>query len=103
MNNATTVTTTTSMQIKYYNDLVESLPSLNDKCIAITGTTSGLGYWAAVAAAKKGSSCLIMLNRKSNRSVAAEEAVKREAAPGVAVITVTCDLENITSVREAAV
>jgi len=70
--------------------------------VAITGTTSGLGYWAAVAAAKKGTSCLIMLNRKSSRSVAAEEKVKHQAAPGVSVVTVTCDLENITSVRDAA-
>eukprot|EP00746_Dinoflagellata_sp_MGD_P002562 gnl/MRDRNA2_/MRDRNA2_105016_c0_seq1.p1 gnl/MRDRNA2_/MRDRNA2_105016_c0~~gnl/MRDRNA2_/MRDRNA2_105016_c0_seq1.p1 ORF type:complete len:415 (-),score=49.28 gnl/MRDRNA2_/MRDRNA2_105016_c0_seq1:494-1738(-) len=97
-----TVTATTTINIKYYNDLVASLPSLHGKCVAITGTTSGLGYWAAVATAKKGASCLMMLNRNSNRSVAAEEAVKKQAAPGVAVITVTCDLENISSVREAA-
>mmetsp|Transcript_55325 Transcript_55325/g.89463 ORF Transcript_55325/g.89463 Transcript_55325/m.89463 type:complete len:385 (+) Transcript_55325:69-1223(+) len=98
----TAVTSTASEHIKYYNDLVESLPSLQGKCVAITGTTSGLGYWAALATVKKNASCLIMLNRQSKRSVTAEDEIRKQALPGVAVITVTCDLENISSVHEAA-
>lgn len=99
----TSATATSSVQIKYYNKLVESLPSLVGKCVAITGTTSGLGYWAAAATAKKGASCLILLNRQSDRAIAAEEEVRKQAAPGVAVISVTCDLQNMSSVREAAI
>eukprot|EP00747_Dinoflagellata_sp_TGD_P047178 gnl/TRDRNA2_/TRDRNA2_144858_c0_seq2.p1 gnl/TRDRNA2_/TRDRNA2_144858_c0~~gnl/TRDRNA2_/TRDRNA2_144858_c0_seq2.p1 ORF type:complete len:487 (-),score=69.15 gnl/TRDRNA2_/TRDRNA2_144858_c0_seq2:47-1507(-) len=86
---------------RYYNDLVESLPSLHGKCVAITGTTSGLGYWAAMATARKGASCLIMLNRESSRSKAAELEVK-QAASGTEVMTVPCDLQSFASVREAA-
>jgi len=104
---STTATTTWynhdgHVETKYYADLVESLPSLEGKCIAITGTTSGLGYWAAVATAKKGASCLIMLNRQSDRAVNAEMYVKTYAASNVQIFTVHCDLLNYTSVREAA-
>jgi len=95
-------TATTTLQSKYYNKLVESLPSQRGKCVAITGTTSGLGHWAAVAAARKGPACLIMLNRQSSRAVHTQEDIKRQAPVGTAIITVTCDLENMTSVRLAA-
>eukprot|EP00930_Biecheleria_cincta_P058555 TRINITY_DN4436_c0_g1_i1.p1 TRINITY_DN4436_c0_g1~~TRINITY_DN4436_c0_g1_i1.p1 ORF type:complete len:395 (+),score=61.95 TRINITY_DN4436_c0_g1_i1:47-1186(+) len=94
--------TTTTTVIKYYNDLLSKLPSQHGKCIAITGTTSGLGYWAAVASARKGASCVIMLNRKSSRADAAEVNVKKEAVAGVDVVTVISDLQNLSSVREAA-
>merc|ERR1719325_437607 len=87
-------TATTTLQSKYYNKLVESLPSQRGKCVAITGTTSGLGHWAAVAAARKGPACLIMLNRQSSRAVHTQEDIKRQAPVGTAIITVTCDLEN---------
>jgi len=97
-----TTGTTTTLEMRYYSDLVESLPSLQGKCIAITGTTSGLGYWAAMATAKKGASCLIMLNRNSSRAVKAEEDVKAWAAPNVTVRTVICDLQSFASVRLAA-
>jgi len=104
---STTVTTTRynhdgHVETKYYDPLVESLPSLTGKCVAITGTTSGLGYWAAVATAKKGASCLIMLNRPSIRAVNAEMYVKSYAASNVQIFTVHCDLLNYTSVRAAA-
>jgi len=95
-------TATTTIRSKYYNKLVESLPSQQSKCVAMTGTTSGLGYWAAVAAASKGPACLIMLNRQSSREVRTQEEIKRQASVGTAVLTVTCDLGNVTSVRLAA-
>eukprot|EP00747_Dinoflagellata_sp_TGD_P057768 gnl/TRDRNA2_/TRDRNA2_150806_c0_seq1.p1 gnl/TRDRNA2_/TRDRNA2_150806_c0~~gnl/TRDRNA2_/TRDRNA2_150806_c0_seq1.p1 ORF type:complete len:330 (+),score=58.73 gnl/TRDRNA2_/TRDRNA2_150806_c0_seq1:3-992(+) len=87
---------------KYYNDVVESLPSLQGKCVLITGTTSGLGYWAAVATANRGASCLIMLNRDSERAKESEREIRKQAAPGAVVRTVTCDLQQISSVYEAA-
>lgn len=103
MSAATTITTTTTtVEMKYYADLVHSLPSLESKCVAITGTTSGIGYWTAMAAAQKGVSCLIMLNRNSSRAVQAEEDVKKAAAANVAVYTVICDLQSLESVRTAA-
>jgi len=98
---ASEVNATTAPSMKYYKDLVKSLPSLQGKCVAITGTTSGLGYWAAVATVQKEPSCLIMLNRNSSRSAEAEEDIKKQA-PGVSVFTVLCDLQNISQVREAA-
>lgn len=99
---ATTVTTTSTPIMKYYNDVVKALPSLSGKCVAITGTTSGIGYWTAVAVARKGAACIVMLNRLSSRAVAAEQAIKKEAGAGVEVVTVTCDLGNLSSVRAAA-
>lgn len=95
-------TTTTTSSNKYYDRLVESLPNQWGKCVAITGTTSGLGYWTAVATAKRGPSCLLMLNRASNRSEHAENEVKKYAKPGTVVVTITCDLQSLASVREAA-
>jgi NAD(P)-dependent dehydrogenase (short-subunit alcohol dehydrogenase family) len=55
-----------------------------------------------MATAKKGASCLIMLNRNSSRAVQAEEDVKKQAAPNVTVHTVICDLQSFASVRQAA-
>eukprot|EP00927_Polykrikos_kofoidii_P033713 TRINITY_DN2853_c0_g1_i1.p1 TRINITY_DN2853_c0_g1~~TRINITY_DN2853_c0_g1_i1.p1 ORF type:complete len:387 (+),score=51.72 TRINITY_DN2853_c0_g1_i1:80-1240(+) len=92
----------TEPRTKYYDEIVSSLPSLKGKCVAITGTTSGLGYWAAVATVKKKPACLIMLNRKSSRSVHAQENISKQAPVGVLVTTVSCDLQNLSSVREAA-
>jgi len=88
---------------KDYDELVASLPSLAGKCVAITGTTSGTGYWSAVAAVKKGVSCLIMLNRPSERAVNATWYVDYYKVPGVSVYSVDCDLMDLASVRRAAV
>jgi len=87
---------------KNYDTLVAALPSLAGKCVAITGTTSGIGYWSAVATARKGASCLIMLNRPSERAVNAESQVKSYAAEGVQIFAVDCDLMDLASVRRAA-
>merc|ERR1712107_813524 len=43
---------------------------------AITGTTSGLGYWAAVATVQKEPSSLIMLSRNPSRAVQADADMK---------------------------
>lgn len=94
--------TTTSTTTRYYKELVESLPSQQGRCVAITGTTSGLGYSAAIAAAQKDPACLLLLNRASDRAVKAEEDAKKAASAGVVVKTITCDLSNISSVRDAA-
>mmetsp|Transcript_119069 Transcript_119069/g.289122 ORF Transcript_119069/g.289122 Transcript_119069/m.289122 type:complete len:380 (+) Transcript_119069:58-1197(+) len=98
----TTTTTTTTPVTRYYADLVASLPAQHNKCVAITGTTSGIGYWTAMATVKKGPACLIMLNRNSSRAVKAQEDMEKAAPAGVAVVTVNIDLQNTSSVREAA-
>mmetsp|Transcript_15856 Transcript_15856/g.17902 ORF Transcript_15856/g.17902 Transcript_15856/m.17902 type:complete len:351 (-) Transcript_15856:50-1102(-) len=88
-----------------YNDWVEKLPSLEHKAVAITGTTSGTGYWAAVAAIRKNVSLLVLLNRKSSRASEAETRIKAEASrikSGTVVVTVNCDLMKFESVHNAA-
>jgi NAD(P)-dependent dehydrogenase (short-subunit alcohol dehydrogenase family) len=95
-------TTTTTPRMEYYKPLLAKLPSLESKCVAITGTTSGLGYWAAVATAKKAASCLIMLNRNSSRIEKAIREVTEAAAPNVKIMSVICDLSSLASVRSAA-
>ena len=83
-----------------YADVVAGLPDLSGKCIAITGCTSGTGYWTAVAAVRKGAACVLMLNRQSERAETAEEKVKAEGDSHVE--TVICDLQSFASVRSAA-
>ena len=43
-----------NLKSKHYDNLFNSLPSLEGKTIAITGTTSGTGYVAANACGKLG-------------------------------------------------
>lgn len=71
------------------------------KIIAITGCTTGTGYAAAEACAKKGAHVL-MLNRKSERADAALAKVKA-AAPGATVAHIDCDLTSIQSMKATAV
>lgn len=97
----TDTTVTTTIHMYYYNDVVNSLPSLSGKCVAITGTSSGLGYWTALAAAKKNPECLIMLNRKSASADAVQEEIARKA-PNSAVFTVDFNLASLDTVRQAA-
>lgn len=86
---------------KIYGSVVEGLPSLSGKCYAITGTTSGTGLWAAIAAVRKGASCVLLLNRASARADAAEQTVKAEIG-NTRIVAVDCDLQSLASVRKAA-
>lgn len=86
---------------RIYPEFVEDLPSLSGKCIAITGTTSGTGFWAARAAIMKGASAVLLLNRKSERAVAADAELTR-AAKTTQVISIECDLKSFASVKRAA-
>eukprot|EP00927_Polykrikos_kofoidii_P030090 TRINITY_DN2594_c0_g1_i2.p1 TRINITY_DN2594_c0_g1~~TRINITY_DN2594_c0_g1_i2.p1 ORF type:complete len:388 (+),score=70.35 TRINITY_DN2594_c0_g1_i2:71-1234(+) len=87
---------------KIFDGLLEQIPSQRGKCVAITGTSSGLGYWAAIATAKKGASCMIMLNRNSSKLAKALDDVKQEAAPGVSIFSVLFDLQDLSTVRDAS-
>jgi len=87
---------------KIYESVVDSLPSLVGKCVAITGSTSGTGYWAAMAACKKEAKALLLLNRKSARSKIANEEIIAAAGESTTVHQVECDLMSFESVRTAA-
>jgi len=84
----------------YYDDTVTSLHSQAGKTIAITGTTSGTGFAAARAVAKKGAN-LILLNRVSERAKTALKKLKLEF-PNGQIFGVDCDLTSFASVRKAA-
>mmetsp|Transcript_18510 Transcript_18510/g.24171 ORF Transcript_18510/g.24171 Transcript_18510/m.24171 type:complete len:355 (+) Transcript_18510:90-1154(+) len=89
-----------------FEDSVANIPELGGKVVAITGTTSGTGYWTAIASIRKGAKVLINLNRQSSRSEKAEAAFKEEVTrcgTNTAVVTIPCDLMSLESVRNAAV
>jgi len=88
----------------FFDDTVNALGSLAGRVCAITGSTSGTGYWAAVAAARRGASCILLLNRPSSRASAALAAIKAEVSKSatVDVIHLDCDLQSFDSVRAAA-
>lgn len=85
---------------KYFPEFANSVPSLKGKVIAVTGTTSGTGFYAAKLFAQKGATVLL-LNRKSNRAAIAEQNIKNEVKDAD-IRTIECDLMNFDSVRKAA-
>lgn len=85
---------------RYFADFEKSLPKLAGMTVAITGTTSGTGYIAAVACAKKGAE-VIVLNRESGRLAESLEKMRKEANGGK-ISSISCDLQNFASVRKAA-
>ncbi len=84
----------------YYDDVVNALPSMAGKTIAITGTTSGTGKVAASTMAARGAR-LILLNRKSERASAALAELKSNY-PEADIQGIDCDLQKFSSVRQAA-
>ena len=88
-----------NLKSKHYDNLFNSLPSLEGKTIAITGTTSGTGYVAANACGKLGAKVLL-LNRQSERSVKSYESLKANT-PNGDFIRIECDLQNFNSVKES--
>uniref|UniRef100_A0A7S3LJ94 Protochlorophyllide reductase n=1 Tax=Aplanochytrium stocchinoi TaxID=215587 RepID=A0A7S3LJ94_9STRA len=90
---------------KHYASWVEKLPSLEGKTVAITGTTSGTGYWTAVAALRKGAKLVLLLNRKSTRAENSEKKLQEEiesVKSSTQLKSVECDLMRFESVRNAA-
>mmetsp|Transcript_34795 Transcript_34795/g.91436 ORF Transcript_34795/g.91436 Transcript_34795/m.91436 type:complete len:365 (+) Transcript_34795:12-1106(+) len=83
-----------------YPALFESLPSMEGKTVALTGTSRGLGYVTAISLAKKGAR-LLLLNRASPAAETALEDIAN-AATGPVPIAVECDLLSFDSVRTAA-
>ncbi len=85
---------------KYFPTFLAGLPSMTDKTVVITGTTSGTGKIAAVTVAGLGAKVLV-LNRASERSTAAF-AELTAAHPDADLHSVECDLQSFDSVRAAA-
>ena len=74
---------------------------------AITGTTSGTGYYAAQAAIERGAHVVLLLNRPSERADESHAklvalAAASDADEATLVQKVPCDLQDFTSVRNAA-
>ena len=84
----------------YYDEFLESIQSLDNLTIAITGTTSGTGYVAAQTIASKGAR-VILLNRKSKRATKSYNDLKKNN-PEAELFLVECDLQSFESVRKAA-
>lgn len=72
---------------------------MTDRVAAVTGTTSGTGYVCARELAKRGATVLL-LNRQSDRSTSALGKL-REEVPGATFTSITCDLQDLESVRNA--
>jgi NAD(P)-dependent dehydrogenase (short-subunit alcohol dehydrogenase family) len=89
---------------KYYPEFERtSVPNLHGKVVVITGCTTGTGFVAAQCAARKGAEAILMLNRPSERATAAEVSVKEQvpATESTKVETIACDLQDLSSVKEA--
>lgn len=84
----------------WYDDFEKQLPRMDGKMVAITGTTSGTGFVAALACAKKGAA-VALLNRASERANDAERRLRLEC-PEAKLHVVACDLQSFASVRKAA-
>lgn len=87
----------------HYDGLVERLPKMTGKVVAVTGSTSGTGKIFAQACARKGAK-LVLLNRDSVRADETygyiREIARNNDAP--APVKIACDLTSFKSVRNAA-
>ena len=77
----------------------EHTQDMTGKIVAITGTTSGTGFFCAREVAKKGAN-VILLNRKSERADNSLHQLK-EAVPNGHFDSIECDLQNFASVHNA--
>jgi NAD(P)-dependent dehydrogenase (short-subunit alcohol dehydrogenase family) len=92
---------------KIFESFTAGLPALSGKCFALTGSTSGTGYYTCEAAIKKDAACLILLNRDSHRSDQSfinlkEFAEHSKTSKGTILKKVNCDLQSFASVVKAA-
>ena len=84
--------------------------NLSGLVVAITGTTTGLGYHLARLAITKGAKCVLLLNRPSDRSnkagrfnKARNELYEKYNSNGTTIVqSVACDLMDLKSVLGAA-
>jgi NAD(P)-dependent dehydrogenase (short-subunit alcohol dehydrogenase family) len=89
------------VETKWFPDFEASLPSLEGKTIAITGTTSGTGYIVARTAIRKNAENVLLLNRPSERAKKAVESLQQEDTKSK-IVAIDCDLQDLESVKAAA-
>tara|TARA_A100001015_G_C15041924_1_gene740315 strand:+ start:1096 stop:2112 length:1017 start_codon:yes stop_codon:yes gene_type:complete len=89
-----------SLSPVYFEEFVNDIPSQSGKTVAITGTTTGTGFVAALTLAQKGAT-LLLLNRHSDRLTNSLKALET-ACPEGKFISVNCDLSDFSSVKSAA-
>ena len=89
---------------KWFGDFQQTLPSLEDKTVAVTGCTSGTGFILARTSIEKGAKNVLLLNRPSERATKAEADLKAFIVQGSStnVETIPCDLQDFDSVKAAA-
>lgn len=85
---------------KHFPSFRSGLPSMVDKTVVITGTTSGTGQVAARTVAELGAK-VVVLNRASDRSRTSFEGLSADC-PDSELHQVECDLQSFDSVRTAA-
>ena len=85
---------------KHLHEWVKSLPSMEGRTVAVTGTTTGMGFIAAREILRKGGN-VILLNRPSERAQKALERLQGNTTSG-SCNAIDCDLQNFASVRDAA-
>lgn len=79
--------------------------SMKEKLVAITGTTSGLGFHIVRCAIANGAKTVLLLNRESSRStesLAKLQEIADKAEGKTDLIAVACDLQDMESVIKAA-
>ena len=91
----------TSTSTVVYEEAVSGL-SLSGRVCAITGCTTGTGFWAAIAATRAKASCVMLLNRPSARASSALEEIKKTAGSSTEVLHIDCDLSSFENTRAAA-
>jgi len=90
-----------SVSTRWFDDYEKKeMPSLDGKKIAITGTTSGVGFCVALACVKKGAD-VFALNRPSKRVEESLDKI-RAAVPNGKITAIDCDLQSFASVRRCA-
>jgi len=90
-----------------YMENEELLPSLAEKTVVITGTTTGLGHALARCAIVKNAALVLLLNRKSERSEKSMTDLQKYIGDGggnaeTVIKTIDCDLMSFDSVKKAA-
>jgi NAD(P)-dependent dehydrogenase (short-subunit alcohol dehydrogenase family) len=82
------------------------IPPLVGKTVAITGTTTGIGFALARTAIHKNAALVLLLNRESERSAKSEQDLRKfistQADKTTVIRSVDCDLMSLSSVKSAA-
>lgn len=81
----------------HYQQVFDSLPSLEGKTVVITGTTSGTGLVALKTVVAKGGA-VVALNRSTPR---AQQALSKTEIDQNKVTHIQCDLQDFSSVKAA--